>query len=178
MAAIEAAQEEADIIAQTTGEALASLRERGRTLGSPKGKTAAVRASARVRRTNADIAIERVADVLSEAPAHQTLNAPQLVALLNHRKIRTGAGRDWTVAALRRPLKEAKVLLLSRAEMATLPADFLFANSGTSFMHEHPPVAGANKGRSTTPTSSPVDAPRGDEAEPETRKRSPTFGTF
>lgn len=72
MAAIEAAQEEADIITQTTGEALASLKERGRTLGSPQDKTAAVRASARVRRTKADIAIERIADVVSDGAGYRS----------------------------------------------------------------------------------------------------------
>jgi len=72
MAAIEAAQEEADIIAQTTGEALASLKESGRTLGSPQDNTEAVRASARVRRTNADIAIERIADVVSDGAGYRS----------------------------------------------------------------------------------------------------------
>ena len=162
MAAIEAAQEEADIIAQTAGEALARLKERGRTLGSPKDKTAAVRASARVRRTNADIAIERIADVLSEAPAHKALNAPQLVELLNQRKIRTGAGREWTVAALRRPLKDAKALLHSRDELAALPADYLFTNTGTSIAHEGTQTAGAST--STRRSEMP--------------KRGATFGTF
>ena len=178
MAAIEAAQDEADIIAQTTAEALASLKERGRALGSPKDKTAAVRASARVRRTNAEIAIERVADVLSEAPAHKSLNARQLVELLNRRKIRTGAGREWTVPALRRPLKEAKALLRSRDELAALPADYLFSGEGMPILGASTPFAGDSMKTSTTPSTSPVGITVDDADGTETPKRSALFGTF
>lgn len=178
MAAIEAAQEEADIIAQTTGDALQDLRKRGRNLGSPKDMTAAVRASARVRRTNAEVAIERIADVLAEAPVHESMTARALADLLNQRGIRTGAGRKWTVAALRRPLRDAKDLLAARAEMANLPSDFMFDDPGAS-RSEHegapldkPQIAFENIAR-TVPR--PVASEDADDA---IRTRSATFGLF
>lgn len=126
MSAIEVAQMQADIVAETTGDALQSLRSQGRILGSGKDTTAAVEASVRVRKNNAEIAIERIADVLSEVSQDRSMTAREIADVLNERGIRTGAGRRWTVAALRRPLRDAKALIETRRDLESLPHDHLF----------------------------------------------------
>lgn len=178
MAAIKAAQEEADTIAETTADALARLKERGRTLGSPKDKSAAVRASARVRRDNADIAVERIADVISETLAHGAHSARELAELLNRRSILTGAGRKWTVAALRRPLREAKALLKTRNELSALPTGYLFDDASISVGEMNGESPAGIFGAPMTQALAMKDPSASGGNDHPTQKRSKLFGSF
>jgi len=131
MKAIAEAEAVADQISADTKAALSGLKAAGKPLGMPGDKRDAAQASVRVRRENAVTAVERIADLLEDGLASSNMTAGELVEALNSRKIRTGAGRKWTVPALRRPLRDAKKLLQERAELAALPEGYLFDTAET-----------------------------------------------
>jgi DNA invertase Pin-like site-specific DNA recombinase len=112
------AQQEAEQRAKATAEGLKSVAATGKKLGSPSaGRRSAAIASAKVRKINADIAVEKIAKVLAESEANRNLTARELMELLNNRKIRSGSGREWTLEGLRVPKRKAERLLLEQAEL-------------------------------------------------------------
>ena len=132
MQAVAEAQAVADRISLDTTQALSEAKAEGKTLGMPVDKRVAAQASVKVRRQNAAVAVERIADLLDESVAYSAMTAGELVKVLNDRRIPTGAGRKWTVPALRRPLRDAKALQQERAELLALPAGYLFDGNETS----------------------------------------------
>ena len=111
------AQAQADALAARTSSAMRQLVASGRHVDNLGNKRTAALSSLKVRRENADIAIEQIARVLAESPAHCQLTDRELKDLLNARKFYSGSGKPWTVDGLRRPRRKAVKLLKEQAEL-------------------------------------------------------------
>lgn len=112
-------QQKGDLIAKRTKAALAVLKASGVKLGNPASiSTAAAIAKSRKTRSlrSADV-VRDISDFLAKNPHFASKKLPALVSALNDAKIRTGWGREWTGAALRKPLSDARKELEVRAEL-------------------------------------------------------------
>ena len=112
-------QQKGDLIAQKTKEALARKKASGVKLGNLASiSTAAAIANSRKTRSlrSADV-VRDIADFLAKNPHLASKKVPALVSALNDAKIRSGWGRVWTCAALRKPLSDARKELEVRAEL-------------------------------------------------------------
>lgn len=80
----------------------------------PVNRRAANEASVKSRRAKSDEVTEAIAAVLLSDPAYRDLSHRALADLLNRRDIRTGWGREWTEAGLRRQRVAAEKLIRER----------------------------------------------------------------
>lgn len=101
-------------ISEGTKLALEGRKNAGVVLGSPSDKTAANKASVKVRAERAAEIVFQVADIMKEDPAYVDLSVPALAKLLNRRGVRSGWGREWTTAAVKRTRKAALEVVQSR----------------------------------------------------------------
>ncbi|MDP1592826.1 MAG: hypothetical protein Q8L80_01100, partial [Gallionella sp.] len=83
-------------------------------LGSPSDKSAANKASAKVRAERAEEIVFQIADMMREDPAYVDLSVPALAKLLNRRGVRSGWGREWTPASVKRARKAALEVIQAR----------------------------------------------------------------
>lgn len=108
-----------DLIARRTKEALALKKASGAKLGNVASiSTDAAKAnSQKTRSLRSANVVRNIADYLAKHPALASKKVPALVSALNAAKIRTGWDREWTDAALRKPLLEARKELEVRTEL-------------------------------------------------------------
>lgn len=181
--AVSAAQIEADKLAEKTEESLRRIAASGKKLGSPSaGRKNAALASAKVRRINADVAVEDIARVLAESEANRNLTTRELMELLNSRKIRSGSGRAWSLEGLRVPRRKAFKLLEEQAALDAEEDDGPFAESSVrtdDFSASVPVSGGKEAGQSGGGSGAHHDAVIDEEEE---RRRhyakNPLFGMF
>lgn len=101
-------------ISEGTKKALKDRKKAGVVLGSPGDKTAANKASAKVRGERAAEIVFQIADIMREDPAYVDLSVPALAKLLNRRGVRSGWGREWTPASVKPARKAALEVIQSR----------------------------------------------------------------
>ena len=85
---------------------------------------AAIANSRKTRSLRSAEVVRNIADFLAKHPALPSKKVPALVSALYDEKIPTGRGREWTVAALRKPLSYARKELAVRAEFEFDDAPF------------------------------------------------------
>lgn len=112
-------QQKGDLISQRTKKALALLKASGVKLGNVASIStdAAIANSRRTRSFRSAEVVRNIADFLAKDPALASKKRPALVSALNDAKIRTGWDREWTDAALRKPLSDARKELAVRVEL-------------------------------------------------------------
>lgn len=108
------AQTEGDLIARRTKEALAVLKQQGVRLGNPINLPEAQKKGAASNRDRGTKKVQEIAAALEAHPDWEKLTVAETVDLLNAEGILTSRRERWTVAALRRPLKQAKESLEKR----------------------------------------------------------------
>ncbi|MDO8984350.1 hypothetical protein [Cypionkella sp.] len=101
-------------ISEGTKLALEGRKCAGVALGSPSDKSAANKASAKVRAERAEEIVFQIADMMREDPAYVDLSVPALAKLLNRRGVRSGWGREWTPASVKRARKAALEVIQAR----------------------------------------------------------------
>lgn len=102
-------------IANGTTVALDALQRKGVTLGAPDGGKAGRAVSAAVRSAKAQSLAEGIADFLESDPARHDMTRQELIPPLTAAGIRTTRGEAFNPDRLRRPLRAAKAVLLTRA---------------------------------------------------------------
>jgi len=183
---VNAAQIEADNLAVKTTESLQKVAVSGKKLGSPAaGRHASAMASAKVRRINADVAIENIARVLAESEGNRKLTTRELMELLNSRKFRSGSGREWTLEGLRKPRREAFRLLDEQAALNAEEDDGPFAGPSIrtdDFAASVPVSGGKGLGRDGDGPQTRQDESGATIDEEEERRRhyadNPLYGIF
>lgn len=184
--AVSAAQIQAEKLAEKTAESLQKIAASGKKLGSPSaGRQAAALASAKVRRINADVAIENVARVLAESEENMNLTTRELMVLLNSRKFYSGSRRPWTLEGLREPRRKALRLLEEQAALDAEEDDGPFAESSErtdDFPAFVPVSGGGGLGRGSNGSQTGEDESGAALDEEEERRRhyakNPLFGMF
>ena len=107
----------AEAIREGSRKALAQKKASGNPIGTITAQSNASIASARSRGQKTDMIVERIAAVLAEDPAYQTLTHKALADLLNRRRILTGWDREWSETSVRTQHRKAKELLAERTAM-------------------------------------------------------------
>ena len=112
-------QQKGDLISRKTKEALARRKASGVKLGNPASisSAAAIANSLKTRSLRSADVVRDIADFLEKHPLLASKRVPALVSALNDTNIRSGWGREWTAAALRKPLSSARRELEVRAEL-------------------------------------------------------------
>jgi hypothetical protein len=97
--------------------AMDKQKRAGRRFGGPDGGVAGRTASSTVRGAKRLARSRAIADYLSGDPARLSLTCGELARMLNTVGISPAHGGSWTVASLRRPLKEAREMLAERSTL-------------------------------------------------------------
>lgn len=100
------AQREGEEISERTIQALGKLKAEGVKLGNRTNLPEAQRLGAEANKRRAEEKVYELAQVIRKN-GWETLSVPALVTALNEIGIKTGSGKAWTTAALRRPHKAA-----------------------------------------------------------------------
>lgn len=177
---------EADALSRRTSGAMQRLVAAGKHPDNLGSKRAAAYASSKVRRVNADIAIEDIARVLAESPAHRQLSTRALADLLNARGFRSGTGKLWSKDGLRRPRRAALRFLDEQAALdgemdgglcapAAIQTDGFHVAAATE--PEKPAQADRTDPRPNAENSPAADRVA-DEAEEHPYRNHPLFGLF
>lgn len=104
------AEAEGNLISKRTKEALAKRKAAGVPLGNRTNLPEAQRLGAEANKRRAMEKYSEIAEAI-RANEWQSLSLPRLVEVLNGKGIRTSRNGLWTVPALRKPRKEALLLL-------------------------------------------------------------------
>lgn len=107
------AEEQGRLIGQRTKESLRRKKKEGVRLGNTTNLPEAQRLGAAANQARSEAKASEIADAL-DAAGMGDAPAPAIVKLLNERAIRTSRGAAWTVAAVRRPLAQARQLIEER----------------------------------------------------------------
>lgn len=107
------AQREGELISKRTKDALRALKEQGMKLGNPTNLSEAQRIGAAKNRERGEQVVGRVLEALRDMDDAMVASCREIAERLNARGILTGSKKAWTVAALRRPLSQARQLLQS-----------------------------------------------------------------
>jgi DNA invertase Pin-like site-specific DNA recombinase len=179
------AQVTAEVRAEQTSAALRRKARSGMHLGSPVDKRAAALASAKARRISSDIALEQIARVLAESPAHGKMSTRELADLLNSRRFFSGSGKPWTLEGLRRPRRAALRLLQDQAELDAEEDAGPFAPAAIQTDGFHHPAAAhaveqASRGQdaSQPPAEGAGAVERSENEEERPYANHPLFGIF
>lgn len=148
-------------ISDGTKKALKGRKEAGVVLGSPGDKTAANKASAKVRGERAAEIVFQIADIMKEDPAYIDLSVPALAKLLNRRGVRSGWGREWTPASVKRARKAALEIIQSRLGDDE-EVDVAAPQSGVGQVEAPKAPMGADKNAAITETTKPQSAQQPD----------------
>lgn len=109
------AQAEGELISRRTREGMAASKERGVKFGNPNLPDAQRKGAARNKERSLE-KVQEIAALLANRPDWKTMSVADAVAFLDREGVRTNRNQEWTVAALRRPLRMARELLRSREE--------------------------------------------------------------
>jgi len=108
-------------ISETTKKGLVRARARGKVLGNTRNLEEARRRGVARNVAKKDEVVAQIADALETLDTKAPHTARQIADLLNRRGLRTRTGREWTISALRRPLRSAHELLLERKKLSRHP---------------------------------------------------------
>ncbi|MBU2357706.1 MAG: recombinase family protein [Alphaproteobacteria bacterium] len=137
-------------IAGGTSVAMQTLQRRGELLGASDGGKAGRAASLKVQSAKKHSLAEQIADFLEVDPARETMQRRELVPLINAAGIKTTRGAVFTYSRLKRPLKEAETVLVTRrAPTQTLPPNGPLSGAGGS-LDSDPVLAGQILGSDAT----------------------------
>jgi DNA invertase Pin-like site-specific DNA recombinase len=99
-------------ISATTKLGMQALKQQGKVYGNPRNLPAAQKKGAESNKLRRVAKVREIVDALKNQPAGTEMTASQVVELLNRLGIRSGRDKEWTLEAVRRPLQDARRIIL------------------------------------------------------------------